>query len=210
MLFKFRDHCRYQHYSEICPKSICKDKQCRFRHPRTCKHGDDCRFYEQNFCLFSHKLNKDVKNKETVKLEIEVEELKMEILNLKNAVNDKRMELDKLEKLNEKQIKRLEELEKETLDLMQNGREKDQQIKELNEEIGEKSKEIIKMMDENNELTLEVKNLKGVKADLLKEIELKDSLLEEASSDFSCTKCDFRSKKKFDLSLHMSTIHAKK
>ena len=141
---KFRDHCRYQHYSEVCSKSICTDKQCRFRHPRTCKHGDDCKFYERNYCLFSHKSNIDVKNRKTDKLEKEVEELKMEILNLKATVNDKGTELDELEKLNEKQIRRLKELEKERLDLVQISREKDQQIKVLKEEIGEKNKEIIK------------------------------------------------------------------
>ena len=46
-------------------------------------------------------------------------------------------------------------------------------------------------MDENNELKMQVKNLNAVKADLLKEIELKDSLLEEVNSDLTCDESDF-------------------
>ena len=57
------------------------DKECRFRHPKTCKHVQHCKSYDRNNCLFSHKVKKDLKNKEFVKLEREVEELKSEISN---------------------------------------------------------------------------------------------------------------------------------
>ena len=67
-------------------------------------------FYDRNNCLFSHKVKKDLKNEEFVKLEREVEELKSEISNLKNIVIEKELELDKMVKVKEEQNKRLENL----------------------------------------------------------------------------------------------------
>ena len=94
------------------------DKECRFRHPKNCKHGQHCKFYNnRNNCLFSHKVKKDLKKEEFVKLEREVEELKSEISNLKNIVIEKELELDKMVKVKEEQNKRLENLKKERADL---------------------------------------------------------------------------------------------
>ena len=33
----WEDILQYQHFTEICQKPICRDKKCKFRHPKTCK-----------------------------------------------------------------------------------------------------------------------------------------------------------------------------
>ena len=63
------------------------------------------------------------------------------------------------------------------------------------------------LMDENNELKMVVKNLNAVKADLLKEIDLKDSLLEEINSDLTCDECDFVAGTVRALLVHIRSPH---
>ena len=53
---KYRDHCQYQHFTEICQKTVCRDKTCKFRHPRSCKFGEHCRFLRKKCCLYRHKI----------------------------------------------------------------------------------------------------------------------------------------------------------
>ena len=50
----FRDRCRYQHFSEICDKNICREKECRKRHPVICRYKDDCKFFKSKNCAFKH------------------------------------------------------------------------------------------------------------------------------------------------------------
>ena len=59
---KFRGQCRYQHYTRICPRSVCKDMECKSRHLNTCKFGSECLFLTRKCCFFNHKgLQSDVK-----------------------------------------------------------------------------------------------------------------------------------------------------
>ena len=78
---KFKEHCRYQRYTEICSKIVCKDKTCKYRHPKTCKKREQCIFLKRKSCLYNHKVDKhkDWIMDEKVKLEKDVKELREEI-----------------------------------------------------------------------------------------------------------------------------------
>ena len=95
---RFRDKCRYRHYKQICPKSICRDQECNYRHPRSCKYRELCKFYKKDICAFKH-IN--IIKKETSENEIkshfeEIQKLKNEILQLKTDVESKVKELNDL------------------------------------------------------------------------------------------------------------------
>ena len=93
---KFRGQCRYQHYTRICPRSVCK-----FRLPKTCKFGPECRFLTRKCCFFSHEgLESDDKVSQE---KLEPEKLLKEILELKAEIEDLKRSVDfKEEQLNQK------------------------------------------------------------------------------------------------------------
>ena len=49
---QYGEKCQYQHYKEECPKRLCKDKECKFRHPRICNHKDHCKFLRKRTTKF--------------------------------------------------------------------------------------------------------------------------------------------------------------
>ena len=130
---KFRENCRYQHYHEVCPKTICKDKKCKFRQPKTCKHGNDCKFYKLKCCLYSHKIsnrNKDLHDKEVIKLGKEVEELRLEITKLKINVFEKEKVIEKMMNDNDELNKKLNDIKAVNADLLQDNEKKDRNIED--------------------------------------------------------------------------------
>ena len=54
---RFREKCRYKHYFNVCSRSICRDIGCPYRHPKTFKYGDLCRFQIRKVCLYYHRNN---------------------------------------------------------------------------------------------------------------------------------------------------------
>ena len=51
---KFRDHCIYQHFYNICSNTLCKNYECQNRHPKTCRFGESCKFKSKNSCAYKH------------------------------------------------------------------------------------------------------------------------------------------------------------
>ena len=39
---------------QICDKNICREKECRKRHPVICRYEDDCKFFKSKNCAFKH------------------------------------------------------------------------------------------------------------------------------------------------------------
>ena len=93
---KFRDQCRYQHFSTVCNKSVCKDKKCQNRHPKTCRNGESCRFHALKACAYNHSIETVIQRKESKNipeiesLQKEIKSLQDNILQLKNLVQNKR------------------------------------------------------------------------------------------------------------------------
>ena len=54
---------------------------------------------------------------------------------------------------------------------------------------------------------MEVRNLNSVKAALLNETELRDSVLEEVNSYFTCDECDFVAETVRELIVHIRSPH---
>ena len=70
-------------------------------------------------------------------------------------------------------------------------RNKDLDINTIESKFNDQENELKVLRDENDDLKVEIHNLKAVKVDLVRELELKDSL-----SNFACTKCEYSSNKK--------------
>ena len=234
---RFREKCRYKHYFDVCSKSICRDKRCPYRHPRTCKYGDLCRFQIRKVCLYNHRnnnVNEDslLEKGEAEKLVKQVKELETEISDLKITIEKKEQRLSEVDKFISDQNNILKELKQDNLKLKDDSREKQIKIGNLNEELNSKIVEIKKLkaglqcykcdfqaytgnafiihLSKEHSLVNE-KILKCEKCDFscTKEKELVNHRSSEhvESVNFSCTKCDFISEKKFDVDLHISTIH---
>ena len=50
----FREKCRYPHYKQVCPKTVCRERECKKRHPVTCKFRENCKFHKKAICAFKH------------------------------------------------------------------------------------------------------------------------------------------------------------
>ena len=96
---KYREKCHYQHFTKICELRLCRDTFCKFRHPRTCKHGAKCRFLQRQCCLYNHKTSDPNKIEESATLEKEVKELKSDVSTLTKVLEDKEQKLQELSKM---------------------------------------------------------------------------------------------------------------
>ena len=109
---KFQDQCRYQHYTKICTNNVCKDRECKFRHPKTCKYGEACEFLKLKCCFYNHKNSRvDLNIDSADKLLKEVQELKAEILTLRKTIQIKELKLEELGQKDIDQDKSIKELE---------------------------------------------------------------------------------------------------
>ena len=78
---KFRDNCRYQHFYTVCLKNICRNRECKNRHPKTFKIEGACKFNKRNACAYKHVKLVDIKSTESTKvkaLEDEIKDLQTE------------------------------------------------------------------------------------------------------------------------------------
>ena len=210
---KFNDRCRYKHYNTICEKRICRDIECKMRHPRTCKNGKNCKFNTHNACAYKHEIDNLTDNEETKKLndkietiEKEVNSLKAEIFQLKDVVKMKESQLrENLIDISElkKKIKLLE-CKNETLKTQINEKktenfkmktlltEKDERIKILENKILHIEK------DKNAEEVVLVQKIS--KSNL-------QASTQEQKKTSTCDKCDFTYRNQFDLLIHKSANH---
>ena len=101
---KFGNECRFQHFLQKCPKKICREISCRNRHPKTCKHGENCRFFKRNCCAYNHE--NDTNDNKIKRYEEEIVKLKIEVEKLKALLKTKEADLESiiLEKKNSKNI----------------------------------------------------------------------------------------------------------
>ena len=97
---KFGDKCRFQHYYELCTKQICRDSQCKYRHPKSCKFGGKCKFLQRKSCFYKHIKKSydevDTSNSLMKDLETEMDKLKAEIRDLQSCILSKEKGIDKI------------------------------------------------------------------------------------------------------------------
>ena len=59
--------CKFQHYFELCQNQVCRDKMCKFRHPKSCKFGINCKFFKMKVCVYKHIEKKNYTSEDTSK-----------------------------------------------------------------------------------------------------------------------------------------------
>ena len=124
---KYGEECHYQHYHELCGRTICKQEKCKYRHPKSCKFAGKCQFYIQKRCVYRHDLpnQKDSIEIESMTKEVQVfkeqvEKLKVEIADLKNDIQIREKELEENSAKHSEALKKLideNKFLKESLDL---------------------------------------------------------------------------------------------
>ena len=169
---KFRDQCRYRHYSKVCSRSVCKEKECKFRHPKSCKFGSECHFLREKRCgVYNHKFSesneKAFHNESETELINEVTQLKVEIEELRKSVELKEQQLNEINVKEADANKLIKELREES-DRVKHSAEVDKKalndlkrenlgLKEANEKLNEliASKQIqyIEILMKNEDLT---------------------------------------------------------
>ena len=228
---KYREHCRYQHFNDSCQKSVCRDKKCKFRHPKTCKHGDECKFFKRKCCVYSHRnddrLIEDLKK--------EINNLKTEIRNLAEANNQKQEELEKVTTENSERINTLlkenDDLKKYIEDIKKSNAEeiklKDTETRIFREQNKFQSEKIIKLethIAKTNTKEKQHTTLKDIKDD--ENAKQRDNFVcdkcgfntsslpllikhktNEHNPVMSCNQCDFKAFKRSDLQIHQVFKH---
>ena len=202
---KFGAKCRFKHFSELCAKKVCMDSECRFRHPKSCKFAEKCKFFQRNICAFKHSNNKELE-----KLEKEVKELELDVSTLKKVLEDKEEKLRQLTENNSHQDKMILELKTENSDLKS-------QISKLHSNLKEQTK-LIETKDE----IISNKTIKVSK--LLRDFECEkcqfqaESLMEfnfhlsqkhptKSTKHLKCQKCDFKRNSENDMKIHKTSKH---
>ena len=155
---KYRERCMYHHYKDTCQKSVCRDIECKFRHPKTCKHGEKCKFLKNKCCFYSHKIvissTEDglSKVKDAAKLENIVKDLEKEVLYLKNLVQEKEKKLNEIMDLEAN----IFDLKKENAYLLKKVKSDENMIARLDDKISSQNLIIQKIDQKISENNVEV------------------------------------------------------
>ena len=104
---KFGEQCRFPHFEDICPRNICRVKECKKRHPKPCRNGQQCKFNKANNCAFKHESKQPVVIES--ELENKIKRLQEEINILKEQIKEKNHELDEVNLNYSAKIEALEE-----------------------------------------------------------------------------------------------------
>ena len=185
---QYGDKCRYQHYKDSCQKRVCKEKECKYRHPKLCKYRESCKFLKKQICSYKHDLiNKEKDLKETAnkvkECENEVQKLRSEVFILMNNVQMK-------QNLIEEFIRDKKENENMLVDVKENSKELEDKNSVYKNEISKLKIQLEKKNETNRELENKCKYL---------EIKLEEH--------FKCKECDFRAIRKIDLLNHIHSVH---
>ena len=188
----FGDKCRYQHFKESCSKTVCRDKECKKRHPVNCRYKDDCKFYKMNMCAFKHVIEKSKVAVDRSDFENEYKIVNEEINKLKDEITDLKREISVKEKELVESKTEIEHLKKE-LTQKQNYPKSDKELLEKNDhKLVEDDKE---HMDLQNQLALK-QTSHGIRPDIPKTI-----------SKFECEKCCLRFSSMEKVKKHQSEMH---
>ena len=185
---KFGVECHFQHYHEICSKKVCREKECKARHPKCCKNGDACKFYKKKVCAYRHDID-DLKAMEVIKnqnltkeitaLEKQVEKLQSEVINLNEDVKVKEQKLEELSNTNSELSEELSKENKNLKEEIDKLRKNNEGLKTANRIINEKNAnqqiKYLEVMMKNEDLTKLVE---------------KANFKQSTKSNFECNNCE--------------------
>ena len=95
---------------KFAQKVFVETQNYKFRHHKTCKFGDECKFLKLKCCFYNHKHSN---NEKFNKLSKEVDELKAEIINLKYDTKFKEDQLKALAQNEAEKSKTVQEIRKQ-------------------------------------------------------------------------------------------------
>ena len=205
---KFGAECHYQHYSESCPKTLCMDKQCCFRHPKMCRNSITCKFFKRQICMYRHQpLNEDKPDNALTKkikmLEEEVKVLEREIKDLKLDVKTKEEIIEKEVGTSRKCKDIIKLNEHELMKIKREYQTKESEFKTLSEENSN-------LRNINETFKEENRKLKSAMLDLQNKIKCKESSLEEVKPDYACDECEFHASTLKEFVIHIRSPHVPK
>ena len=194
----FGDQCRYQHFKQICSKNICTERECNKRHPVLCRYKDECKFYKKHNCAFRHIESKKKVVGEDIENQIkiwtkEIENLKVEIIHLKEDINTKEKELSK------------SKMEIMQMNIKHTLKPSDTE-KDLTKENDYLKKQIEILQKENE--AMKIKLIQKDQTDVEKSVtqpEDKGNL--KATRKYSCKKCCLNFPSKENLNKHENEMH---
>ena len=70
---KYGNQCHKPHNNELCKETLCRDRGCRKRHPKSCKNfafDNTCRHKEN--CAYSHKKNENQTRMQNLEEEVKI------------------------------------------------------------------------------------------------------------------------------------------
>ena len=188
----FRDRCRYQHFQETCSKTVCRDKECKKRHPVNCRYKDDCKFYKMNMCAFKHAIQKSKVAVDSTDFENEYKMVNEEINKLKDEITDLKREISVKEKELVTSKAEIEHLKKELTQKQQYPESDKELLVKTDNKLIENDKEDL---DLGNELALK-QTSDGKRPDILTTV-----------SKFKCEKCCLRFSSAEKVKKHNSEMH---
>ena len=213
---KFRQECRYQHFHELCSKTICKDRECRFRHPKNCKNGDNCKFNKKKICAYRHNAQNSeevLKNVNLIKkikaAEDEIEMLKAEICELRVNVKMKETQLKETIGEQSTSLTKLKEENKDMKGMIDNYKNttnddhaKFEQLKRENQDLRKQNSDQdfrikslnLKLMDYDSKLNAQLVNVKNKNKEIQIQndtIKGKNDEISKLKADLKCDKCEF-------------------
>ena len=203
---KYGNQCKYQHYADICQKNICTDSKCKSRHPRTCKYGGDCRFFQRKCCVYTHKSLISDQDIVVENVEKEVKELELEVMKLKETIENKEQKLLEITKVIDNQSNMISELKIENLNLKCQLTEIQSKFKNQTKLIESKDQIIDAKIDEISKLRGDFKcdKCKFCTSDLTHLVKHKAN---EHKLTMSCDQCNFISTKRSELQFHIVSNH---
>ena len=191
---KFGSQCRKQHYSRICSKSNC-ERNCKARHPKFCKHEQNCKFLKRGICAYKHVTlaNDDEKLKT----------LESELIVLRNKNGDLINRLQEMETLLIKEKEKSSILEDEIKDLEIKSKIRIDMIDKLDRQIEEKDSIIYSIQSKEEEY--EYEKCPKCNVIILSDRSLKDHIL--STHSVGCNKCNKTFVSQPKLEKHMRYDH---
>ena len=198
---KYGDYCRKMHYKYVCNIQNCNGN-CKSRHPKSCKDGQNCRFFSKKVCAYKH-VTLASNDEENHDLKKQLKSLKME--NENNISKVKRLE---------------EELKTEQANMLKKNDKLDILVGDLRNEIEHLLIEKHNVEKKNNELhqqTILIENEKSKfeliqrEKCLMPNLNLHQSKLEIEVSEtlIKCDLCDNTFKSKAAFIQHKQLYHKK-
>ena len=193
----FKDKCRYQHYLETCSKTVCRDKECKKRHPVHCRYKDDCKFNKTNRCAFKHVNQSSEIAVASSDLKNEYKMVNEEIINLKHEITDLKRKIDMKEKELSKSKTEIEQLKKELT--------QKQQFTEFDKElIKDNDTKIVENVEEDIDFQIQLtqKDISHVSRP-----DIQTTVSNYVETNFTCEKCCLKFSSKEKVRKHQSEMH---